>query len=325
MSLNHRHAYNMEIRGWLLDVIAKSHRLAQGTLQQRPCPVCGSDKLVSFVHNGALGYDRCSDCALVFQNPTLPADAINEGFAGGDPLLRAYFDIAARYKGDTPSRPNPETHGKLKDIHAVRPNGKLLDVGCSVGDFLHLAKHFYDVEGVEINPVTAEIAASSFIVHRDYLDRLALPPTYDIVTLHQILYGIPDPLGLLKDIHAVLKDDGILYINTPNAESYATRQYGGQCCHFYGYTSLNVFSPAAIHAVAERAGFQVLSLRTEWLDIYTPDLLEFYDHPDSFIHKRNCHRPEYEEKVTAEDDLHRRLPPDLGMGGNYLVAVLGKA
>ena len=325
MSLNHRHAYNMEIRNWIFGAIAKSHRLAQGQLIRRPCPVCGSERLRPFVHNGALSYDRCDECALVFLNPTLPDDAVNEGFEGGDPLLQDYFDIASRYKGGIPSRPDPASHDKLKDIHAAKPAGRLLDVGCSVGDFLHLAKHFYEVEGLEINPVTAKIAGQSFTVHKDYLDRLALPPVYDVVTLHQILYGVPDPLSLLRDIRSVLKDDGILYVNTPNADSYATRQYGGRCCHFYGYTSLNVFSPKAIHALAERAGLRVLSLRTEWLDIYTPDLMEFHDQSDSFIHKRNCHRTGYEEQLAAEDKLHRQHYPDLGEGGNYLVALLGKA
>ena len=129
---------------------------------------------------------------------------------------------------------------------------------------------------------------------------------------------------MLRDIHGVLKDDGLLYINTPNADSYAMALYRGKANHLYGYTTLNVFNEQSLAALAERTGFEILSFRTEWLDIYLTDLAEFYDHPDRFIHKRNCHLPDYEEKIRQEDAFHQSLNPDFGARGNYMVAVLGK-
>ena len=105
---------------------------------------------------------------------------------------------------------------------------------------MHKAKHFYEVEGLEVNPHTAAIAEQHFKVHKHFLGELDLKPEYDIVTLHQILYGIPDPVGLLCDIHGVLKEDGLLYINTPNANSYSMALYRGKANHLYGYTTLNV-------------------------------------------------------------------------------------
>jgi len=249
---------------------------------------------------------------------------VDEGFEGGDPLLESYFQIMMRYKTTPPPCPDPTQHNKLKDIYAIKQSGNLLDVGCSVGDFLHLAKYFYDVEGVEINPKTSEIAKLDFKVHTDYLDKLDLQPIYDIVTLNQILYGVPDPLSLVKDIRRILKDDGILYINTPNSDSYASQTFRGKCCHYYGYTSLNVFNVDSLKVLAEMAGMRIIHLRTEWLDIYTPDLIEYYQTPETFIHKRNCHRPNYEEQIIAEDELHSRFPQDLRNGGNYIIAVLAK-
>lgn len=328
MSLNYLADHNQEIRAWLLKVFDRTAQISQQasrSLISRPCPVCGSVESTGFANNGFLDYSRCKRCSLVFQNPGVDSNAVNDGFEGGDLLLREYFSIMQKYKTPTPSKPNPLTHGKLKDIYGFKTAGSLLDVGCSVGDFLHLAKHFYKVEGLEINPLTAAIAEQHFTVHKSFLAELHLAPTYDVVTLHQILYGVPDPLQLLRDIHGVLKRDGILYVNTPNSDSYATKLFSGKCCHLYGYTSLNVFNPCALSGLAERAGFKVLSLRTEWLDIYVTDVQEYYEHPDQFIHKRNCHLPEYERKITEEDRLHQELGLDLGLGGNYMVAVLGKA
>lgn len=325
MSLNHQKIYNMEIREWVLQVIDKSHRLAHGELVKRPCPLCGSTDLSEHVHNGAFRYDRCHKCSLVFQNPMVSSTMVDEGFEGGDPLLESYFQIMMRYKTTPPTRPDPMRHNKIKDIYAIKPSGTLLDVGCSVGDFLHLAKHFYAVEGLEINPKTSEIAKLYFSVHEDYLSKLNLDPAYDIVTLNQILYGVTDPLSLVTDIRRILKDDGILYINTPNSDSYASKTFRGKCSHYYGYTSLNIFNVDSLKVLAEMAGMRIIHLRTEWLDIYTPDLIEFHQAPETFIHKRNCHRPNYEEQIVAEDELHNRFPQDLRDGGNYIVAILEKS
>ncbi|MEI7605790.1 MAG: class I SAM-dependent methyltransferase [Rhodospirillaceae bacterium] len=299
--------------------------MAAGSLLRRSCPLCGGVDTRPFVNNGFFDYDRCPGCALVFQNPTVDPQAVNDGFTGSDELLEDYFKISAKYKTGVPTKPDPRSHGKLRDIYGVRPEGRLLDVGCSVGDFLHLAKYFYDVEGVEVNPATTAIAAQHFRVHCGFLSDLRLPLVYDIVTLNQILYGVPDPVGLLRDIHAVLKTDGILCLNTPNSDSYATRLFGGKCCHFYGYTTQNVFNPEALSHLCAKAGFRILTMRTEWLDIYTADLREFYDRPDRFIHKRNTHLPDYERGFVVEDEAQRQLGQNLGQRGNYLVALLVKS
>jgi SAM-dependent methyltransferase len=325
MSLNHVKEYNREIREWIIKVFTLAAAISKGQLARRVCPVCGSVESTFFANNDYLDYEQCNKCSLIYMNPAPTAEMVAKGFQGEDELLMEYFTIISKYKTGIPPKPNPLEDNKLKDIYAVKPSGKLLDVGCSVGDFLHKAKYFYDVEGVEVNPHTSAIAEQHFKVHKHFLGELDLGPMYDIVTLHQILYGVPDTVGLLRDINGVLKDDGLLYINTPNSDSYALELYRGKANHLYGYTSLNVFNQQSLAALAEKTGFEILSCRTEWLDIYLTDLAEFYDHPDSFIHKRNCHLPNYEEKIRQEDAFHISLNPDLGSRGNYLVAILGKA
>ena len=324
MNLNHVKEYNQEIREWLLKVFAFAATIQKDKLDIRSCPVCGAEENAFFANNDHLDYVQCNQCTLIYMNPAPSADMVDNGFQGEDELLMEYFSLISKYKTGLPAKPDPAVDNKLKDIYAFKSSGKLLDVGCSVGDFLHKAKYFFEVEGVEVNPHTAAIAEKYFKVHKHFLGELDLDPVYDVVTLHQILYGVPDPVGLLKDIHGVLKDDGLLYINSPNADSYAMALYRGKTNHLYGRTTLNVFNEQSLAALAERAGFEILSFRTEWLDIYLTDLAEFNDHPDRFIHKRNCHLPDYEEKIRLEDALHQALNPNLGRRGNYLVAVLGK-
>ena len=235
MSLNHDRAYNRRIRAWLLDVFEFASRLDKGALVRRKCPVCGSGDGDFFGNNDYLDYERCRACDLVFMNPTFPAEWLNRGFKGEDKLLARYFRIIRRYRVGIAPRPDPKTDRDLRDIYTFKRKGRLLDVGCSVGAFLQKARHFYEVEGVEVNPWTAAVAGKHFPVHRGFLSELRLPCTYDIVTLNQVLYGVPDPVGLLREIGSVLRSKGLLYINTPNADSHAMRCYRGKANHLNGY------------------------------------------------------------------------------------------
>lgn len=257
-------------------------------------------------------------------NPAPAPEKVNNGFQVEDQLMMEYLTIMKRFKTGQSPAPDPNKDNKLRDIYAIRKSGRLLDVGCSVGDFLHKAKYFYEVEGVEINPVLAEIAERYSKVHKCFLNEMPLGTKYDVVTLHQLLYGIPDPVGMLKEIANLLEDDGILYINSPNADSYANEQFRGKSNHFYGYGNLNVFNRRSLEVLAAQACFDVLAFRTEWLDIYLTDLTEFYEHPGQFIHKRNCHLPRYEKKIQMEESFHQTLQLDLKDRGHYFVAVLGK-
>ena len=325
MSVNYIRDYSREIRSWLLRVAEYTAMLPKHLLVRRACPLCGSDDSALFAHNGHLGYERCRACMLVYMNPAITAESVKRGFAGDDDLLMDYFRIIMKYKSGLPEKPNAETDSKLKDIYRHKRSGRLLDVGCSVGDFLHRAKFFYDVEGVEVNPLTSVVAEQHFKVHKKVLSSLSLDKNYDVVTLHQILYGVPEPVELLRDIRKVLRDDGILYVNTPNADSHAVNLYRGRANHFYGYTTQNVFNHRSLSKLAELTGFRVTYFRTEWIDIYITDLVEYYEHPDQFIHKRNSQIKDYEERIRQEDELHKTLMPDLGPHGNYIVAILEKS
>lgn len=325
MSLNHDAAYNLQLRQYLLSVTSYARDLAEQQMVERACPVCDRKDMSSFAFNGFFKYDHCNDCKLVFMNPTFPDETINQGFQGEDELLMQYFKLMIKFKQHLRhNKIDPKADEQLKDIYRYKKKGRLLDIGCSVGDFLHKAKHFFSVEGVEVNPHTASVAEKHFKIHRDYVVNLKLEPVYDVVTLNQILYGVPSPVDLLRDIAKILKKDGIVYINTPNSDSFAVQLYGGQCNHLYGYTTQQVFNRCSLMKLAEQSGFKVISFRTEWLDIYLTDLTVYLSDPKAFIHRRNAQIPDYADRIRKEEQMLGEMKLDLGDKGNYLVSVLVK-
>src|SRR5437879_5511980 len=141
MSLNHQKRYNRDIRRWLLNVFKFASRIDTSTLRRRHCPACGSAHSVWFANNGALNYDRCNKCSLIFMNPSLSAKKLNADFKGDDKIVMEYFRIIQRYTTRI-SRPDPMKDNALRDIYRFKRSGHLLDIGCSVGTFLHKAKYF---------------------------------------------------------------------------------------------------------------------------------------------------------------------------------------
>ena len=172
MSLNYKKSYNEEISSWLSKVFKYAKYLSNQKLIERSCPVCEEKSYSHFANNDYLNYVKCEKCSLVYINPAVDKSEINKGFKGDDDILMEYFNIIMKYKKDIPQKPDPEKDNKLCDVYRLKKTGKLLDVGCSVGDFLHKAKHFYEVEGIEVNPYTSEISSKYFTVHKDYLENL---------------------------------------------------------------------------------------------------------------------------------------------------------
>lgn len=324
MSLNYDRMHNLDIREFILKAFDYAKYLSAQNLTERNCPVCDSDKWYLYTSNGYLNYCRCRQCTHLYMNPAIDRERLIDGFEGHDELMMEYFNIMSKYKSGIPQKTDPLTDSKLVDIYKIKQSGKLLDIGCAFGDFLHKAKHFYDVEGVEVNPFTAAIAEKYFTVHKDYLSNLKLAKEYDIVRLHEILYGTYDPVTLLKEIHDILKEDGILYIHSGNSDSYAMQLYQGKVNHLHLYTMLNVFNRKSIEKLGEMTGFRIRTFRTEWLDIYLSDLTLFLDGDESFIHKKNIQVQDYEEKIKKEDELQKSLNIDLKDRGNYLMAILEK-
>jgi SAM-dependent methyltransferase len=101
--------------------------------------------------------------------------------------------------------------------------GKLLDVGCGNGQFLHRMKSLaWQVSGVE--PVEAGVKAAKerygIDVFNGTLEQAQFPSeSFDVITLSHVIEHVPDPLALLRECSRLLRPCGKVIITTPNSES----------------------------------------------------------------------------------------------------------
>lgn len=145
---------------------------------------------------------------------------------------------------------------------------RLLDVGCSSGALLAVAaKLGFSPSGVEIANKAAESAQrAGFDVFCGLLHEARFADAaFDVVTAFELIEHLNSPLLLLSECHRVLKPEGVLIINTPNAASWTAgvmreRWDGFSLTSMGGHISF--FSPRSLARLAGQCGFRIERLET---------------------------------------------------------------
>jgi 2-polyprenyl-3-methyl-5-hydroxy-6-metoxy-1,4-benzoquinol methylase len=134
----------------------------------------------------------------------------------------------------------------------------LLDIGCGEGFFLYnAAKAGYTAKGIEISQEAAEYAGREFDldVEAKPFEELQFPENYfDVVTLWQVLEHVPYPLIVLKEVHRILKPDGLLATSTPDIESILAKIFRRKWWNLRRL-HINQFTTKTLTDMLKSAGF----------------------------------------------------------------------
>jgi SAM-dependent methyltransferase len=225
------------------------------------CPLCGSSEHEALFTKHGFTFVRCEKCSLVFVNPQLDEGVVLEEYrtAATNDL---WFDVL------TSERQQELDRVKFAEVlDALEPNrGSLLDVGSSIGLFLHLAAgRGWNGIGLEPAPRARKHAQEVYglDVRDESLDEASFPDgSFDAVTLLSVLEHASGPLILLRECARVLRPGGALYVIVPNVESLVRRVLGADTRTFDGRNHLVYFSATTLTDALERAGFEVVRTST---------------------------------------------------------------
>ena len=162
------------------------------------------------------------------------------------------------------------------------PVGKLLDIGCGVGDFLLQVKdEGWDILGVEPSDQAKRIAAA----------RLGLTPlspkglsslpdgSFDVITMWHVLEHVDDLHAEVHELHRLLKRGGRLLLALPNFKSFDATYYGPKWAAWDVPRHLNHFCVDSLREIIEPAGFQLRKVdKLKWDAYYISYLSEKYLH-----------------------------------------------
>lgn len=221
------------------------------------CPACdnpATGKPLESFHGSSLF--ACGDCDLHFWHPLAMPDA-------------AWYEAAYQGRDRTAMPLEPGHRFFLSDPKAPK-SGRLLDLGCGVGNFAAAARDAgFDVTGVEFDPSAARFAQQHyglkkvFAMRPEEFDAANLQQRFDCVTFFEVLEHQDDPRHFMRMAAEFLAGRGYLALSVPNR----CRWQKGIETLDYPPNHLTRWSPKALQHFVERNGFEVLTLRQELLGI----------------------------------------------------------
>ncbi|HEX7096982.1 MAG TPA: class I SAM-dependent methyltransferase [Acidimicrobiales bacterium] len=206
---------------------------------------------------------RCDACSQSFHQYVLTDDWLAR-------LYTEWIDEAqiARFKAAHPVDPFDRARQWTK--HALRlgallgGNGRdgraprLVDYGCGEGEFLEVARPFgFECIGVDIgtsrprhdgDPIT-------IVPTLDTLDTLA-PGSIDAATLFQTLEHLAEPLEVLRQLNARMRDGAVLVVEVPDCSGIEVPRTEVEFHAVDPIEHINHFTPATLTAMCRRAGFE---------------------------------------------------------------------
>ena len=146
-----------------------------------------------------------------------------------------------------------------RSIPVYRTDGKLLDVGCGIGDYISLLQELgWCVQGIEpakkavdfANQTGRNVECTTF-EQADYPEHF-----FDVITMWHVLEHFPNPYEVLLKVSDMMKDNGLLMIGIPNYDSFDRRLFRKFWNGFEIPLHLSHFTPDTIKNVLVSAGFQ---------------------------------------------------------------------
>lgn len=172
-------------------------------------------------------------------------------------------------------------------VAKLRAGGRMLDVGCGSGRVCAaFAKAFAQAEIVGIDPDEESIRRArqlhsnvSFLATTT--DKLARGAGFDLITICDCIHDLADPVKILREIRALLKPDGTLFIVEPKAADRLEDNRHAVATMFYGFSLFHCMTqslarggpglgtcmgPGTAHKLLREAGFsrfEILPLKSQ--------------------------------------------------------------
>jgi 2-polyprenyl-3-methyl-5-hydroxy-6-metoxy-1,4-benzoquinol methylase len=222
------------------------------------------------------GYDlhKCAECNHIFVWPIPTIEALKHiySFANSYQVQdRKIFDENTDF-----SEKMRESLRQLEDFCPRR--GRLLDVGCSSGKFLWLARrNGWSVCGVELSTDTAQIAIDNGLcVSVGELASADYPPSsFDAIHLGDFIEHVRDPADVLYRVSAFLKPDGVIVLVTPNHDAifplltlWLHRLFNMPWSHATPPFHLNQFSEKSLVKLLENLDLKAIDKQYRGCDLH---------------------------------------------------------
>jgi 2-polyprenyl-3-methyl-5-hydroxy-6-metoxy-1,4-benzoquinol methylase len=228
------------------------------------CGICGGTDLKPLFEAADINFHttddvftiaRCRGCGVAQTIPRMAEEELGRHYPSRyypTVVLDAaqYERSIGRYQKD-----------KVRILKRYRQSGKILDIGCGAGYFLHEAGEAgFDPEGVEFSREAAAFGRNHWdlrIADGDALSADLAEESFDIVTMWQVLEHLPKAAATLARVRTLLRPGGLLVAAVPNFGSWQAGIFKGRWYHLDVPRHQFHFDTRALRHLLEQQGFRV--------------------------------------------------------------------
>ena len=236
------------------------------------CIICKTDNHTPIYEIGASRVVKCNQCSLVYVNPR-PSDeevrSIYKGdyFTSAQPRSLGYVDYFKQHKNYIKT-----FEKRLKIIERFKERGSLCDIGCASGFFLKAAlKSGWKVCGIEMSAQAVDHAREqglSDLICCDFSNEFEATNyagRFDVLTMWDYIEHSLNPERDLMKAYDMIKEDGLLIIETQNIGSLIAKVMGRRWWHLVKVQEhLYHFSPKTISMLLGKSGFRVIHVTRKY-------------------------------------------------------------
>lgn len=241
----------------------RPNQRAQSHREVEACLSCGSrEHSPIFTRNG---YElvRCGACQLAYIRNPPSQDVLEHLYSFADEYHSEFADSAT-------AREQFLKRGRLylRYLSKHARSGRLLDLGCSAGFFMKVARDSgWTVAGLEFSRDSAAVGRRLYgldIAPGSLCDCDLPEHSFDAITLWDVIEHLPDPMAAMRRAHALLKPGGLVGISTPDIDGlYPQASLPiGRLINYWTHAEppahLTQFSTKTLSSLMHRAGFEVV-------------------------------------------------------------------
>lgn len=270
-------------------------------LEKRECPLCYKKSYKFLFMKSGGRYVRCLSCNLIFLNPCFK-----------DKYLEKYYQNMHTMQADTVKKES-KFYNRIYNFGLATINKsintkekKILDIGCSSGYFLDIAKkQKWKTYGVELNKKEITKAIKNhFVVNENFFNlKKHFKFKFDAITMWDVIEHIKDCNKLLQNLRKMLNTDGIFFFQTPNVDSLAARILQEKCNVFDGFEHVNLFNEHNVFKLAKNNGFKVISIESVISEI--PIINNYLNYEDPYF--GNIKEKNILKNTITEKELHKNF------------------
>jgi len=227
------------------------------------CSLCGSNNISLLYIIGRFKYpfkiDRCNDCGFIFMNPEFNENIVKNLYNKDYYLGNAEYSYYDERKAEKYSKYVWDR--RIKCIRRYVKSGNFLDIGSAFGGFLKSAEDCFIPYGIEFSSYAGKYSKQSIDnVHIGTLkDHPFKHQSFSVITMIEVIEHLNDPVPAIYECGKLLKDKGLLMIQTANMNALQAKIMKDN----YGYFlpgHFSYFTKKNLSGLLKRAGFRKIKI-----------------------------------------------------------------